>query len=212
MRVFFYLNKTMVNTSSKPVNSKKDEQSTTVLQHPQIDSIMLPQQNQPPILPPPSSALADGTYVVIIITGLFTLAKMALPALANLMKDRDNQRRTLEMENHRVDLEIEAATSASLRKMVETFTNANINQAEKVNTILVERITDTLSQVSEKLVVLGQQSEHIAETQRQIAQTQSQIAETQSRSMIILEKIEANLSSKHKPRLLIPGRSNKPNN
>lgn len=201
----------MVNPSSKPVNSKKDEQSTTVLQHPQIDSIMLPQQNQPPILPPPSSALADGTYVVIIITGLFTLAKMALPALANLMKDRDNQRRTLEMENHRVDLEIEAATSASLRKMVETFTNANINQAEKVNTILVERITDTLSQVSEKLVVLGQQSEHIAETQRQIAQTQSQIAETQSRSMIILEKIEANLSSKHKPRLLIPGRSNKPN-
>lgn len=173
--------------------------NTTIVQ-PTVETLNIPATPKPDITP-----LESGTYGVVLVTALVGLIKMVVPSMVAFFQGREDQRKTLELENHRVDLQIEAETSASLRQMVEQLTGANIAQIQNTNSVLIEKVSTTLDNVSEKLVILGQQSEHIADTQKQIAVTQNLISETQNRSMLILGQIEASLNNNNKalPRLLM---------
>lgn len=183
----------MTNSNNAPPGRTTN---TTIVQ-PTVETLNIP-NSKPDITP-----LESGTYGVVLVTALVGLIKMVVPSMVSFFQGREDQRKTLELENHRVDLQIEAETSASLRQMVEKVTDANIAQIQNTNAVLIEKVSTTLDNVSEKLVILGQQSEHIADTQKQIAVTQNLISETQNRSMLILGQIEASLNNKALPRLLL---------
>jgi hypothetical protein len=148
---------------------------------------------QPQFVQSPGSVLVDGASGMLILTCIIGLVKMASPVILGTFRAKQDAQIQAQKESRQSELDIEAATAATMRSLLEQNTKASIAMNHETLEVLSGHLASTLEAVVAKLSELGVQMDKVSETQQMISTTQGQIASTQVRTLELLSSIEENI-------------------